>query len=187
MEGIEQSVKDYLLNVASILIEDIGEKIFENLKKHILEDMYQPYNIVYLPSRNAQPSMEFLNAFELTNLKRIANYMSKEIVYNWQQMHTWSEPYYYRDKEGHIKSGNAPAHQDVWGNDVREDLFNILRERNELGCMPNRPVSHYENFWANFLEDIKNNLKKWIKQSLASYGITNVIINIDLTELGGDE
>ena len=187
MDEFQKSMKEYLLKISKGLLEDISEQIFECLKKHIRDDMYQPYNIVYLPNNGNRPSEQFLNAFELSGIKKISNKLTRQIMYNWQDMKHWSESYFYTDALGRRKSHKVHAHEDVHGNDVRQALFDILQNRNNLGCIPNRPVSYYNDFWEEFIKDVEANIAIWIKRYFISQGVTDVHIDFNPNELGGDD
>lgn len=182
MNDLETTLKAQLKKIMENTVNDVSKKIFECLKKHIEQDMYQPNNIVYIPSLGNKPSYEFLRAIDLNNLKSKVNAVSREIVYNWETMSKRSEPYTYTNIDGKTITRKVPIHESVWGEDVREALFEILQNRNNRGCMPNRPVAYYKDFWEEFKIDVNSNLKLWIEDSFRKQGFNNFIV-----EVNGDE
>ena len=130
MDDFQKQMKEYLQKITENIANDVSNDAFECLKKHIADDMYQPYNLVYIPSRGTQPSGEFLNAFELDTLRKGLNSSIRSVIYNWGSIHTWTEDYTYTDARGNIVTREVPVHQSVFGEDVREALFDILRNRN---------------------------------------------------------
>ena len=183
MDGFEKAMKEQLHKIMENIINDVSEKIFECLKQHIEQDMYQPRNEVYVPSRGNTATYEFLNAFDLNSLKNKINSASRNIVYNWEGMHTWRENYTYTNSSGKVVTREVPVHESVWGEDVREALFDILQNRNNRGCMPNRPVSYYKDFWEEFVKDANFNLKLWIENSLRKQNITDFYLEISNNEI----
>ena len=188
MDTFKKDMKNYLVEIEKSLLQYVGDRIFESLQKNILEKMYQPENRVYTPGNNANPTREFYNAVDITAIHKFANKLGREIIYNWQdKMSNRNELYTYVDRNGNERSYLVHIHEDIHGNDVRKELFEILQERNKRGCIPYRPVSHYDNFWEEFVNDVESNIKQWISKALKSFDILGIEVDFKKEEIGGSK
>lgn len=177
MEEFEETIKQYLEEVTKDLIENISEKILDNLQDHIYNDMYQEDNKIYIPSKSGRPSEQFLNAFELSQLRKEGKKFVKELLYNTDKMETWNETYSYVTDDGEERELIVGIHQTASGRDLRNALFNILRKRERFDNKPK------VDFWEKFLSDVQKNFNGWVKGYLDDKGISaEVYGNLDLSE-----
>ena len=160
MDELEETIKQYLEEVTKDLIENISDKLLNNLQDHIYNDMYQEENSIYIPSKGGRPTEQFLNAFELSQLRKEGKNFIKEILYNINKMETWNESYTYTNDEGEEVELIVGIHQTASGRDLRNALFNILRKRERFDG------KQQIDFWENFLSDVQRNFNTWVKDYL---------------------
>lgn len=120
------------------------DKMFDELQRHILEDVYY-YD--YFPNKSyaygtGYPTMDFLNAFKRTSIKKINNGLAKSIFYYYQSMRV--------DSKNGIHSEN--------GYDMREKLAELLNVKGVFG------KKERNAYWDNFIYAVKEHLLEWFEE-----------------------
>ena len=170
-QNLEDAVNDMLKDIAQNLVKDLSEKMIECLKDHIWNDVYikdhgDPTNKIYVGGDGSDgsyglPTFEFMNAFRFDDITKGINDISTNLVYDYLGMHKYNVSYV--DEYGENKTYGV--HQTVEGEDLREQLFDLLNTDEIFGG------KERDKYWDNFINDIETNLDTWITQSLNKQGI----------------
>lgn len=152
-------------------IDSLLEKVLNDVALELIF-IFQEYIVLYVyknhsPNSNyydgsREPTGQFLNAWEWTNIKRKANLLVKELWYNWETLDFDSETYLHGSR---INSKSNSQYPD----DARENLPAILEGKQSNAWLS---VKRNEKFWQQFIKDYvtKGLLKKLIEKHLRESG-----------------
>lgn len=160
MKSLSELQRD-LNNRLELVVEDVTEKIYEDLIRVIKKSIYSVPESQYYDRTG-----DFLNAFKKESIKQELNVITKNIVYDWMSM---SKPtpginqgYSHGNFESHID-----RRKDLWwilsnitDNDLESDFGGALG----LEKFPNGYIQMFE-------ESFNKKINGWINASLKKYGI----------------
>lgn len=157
-----KQLNEMLIKITKKVTDEIIDKMWSCLRKHILSDTYdlanQPNS--YYALGTASPTYEFLNAFQKSeDYANLSNIINKRIFYNWQSMSLQ------RDEENPEYS----VHMSALGEDMREELADIL---NRNGLIAHK---YREAYWDNTINEIENKFNGWVIDAYKRQGITQIL------------
>lgn len=163
---IKQSsdIHNVLMTKSRIVIEEVSKKVYETLVKVIKSEIYDGDT----PKRY-QRTYDFLNAFQLQNVKTYSDKLTRELIYNWRKMRP-PKRVSIRDEE-YLNYTHGDAERGI---DRRKDLWWILNnadtnlQSSEFGGALNIGGSGYLEVFNAYLQ---RDFWKWVDAAAKKQGL----------------
>jgi hypothetical protein len=146
-------------DVASNVVYSVSGDMLQILYDDIMKYTYEPLPNVYYWNGKGDPTFQFLEAFQLSGVKKNLNEIVTELFYNWENMEYDPGTY---------------LHGSPFGGDMRERLAEILNVDGTTGFSNKMRQPYWDIFIKEMFDDggIEKLFDKYMTEEFRKIGIT---------------